>query len=92
MQVLFRSVSYMQHNSIIGSEENEVDAGGRGGSYGLRSLKSLLKRWSSAGSLRRSSRTLAIECITVVWCLPPKCRPISDKEASVNCLVRNMAI
>ena len=33
-----------------------------------------------------------MECITVVWCLPPNCRPISGSEASVICLARYMAI
>src|SRR5207244_2397064 len=34
---------------------------------------------------------LSIECITVVWCLPPNWRPISGKEASVKCLVKYIA-
>src|ERR1700738_3140963 len=35
---------------------------------------------------RRNSSILLIECSTVVWCLPPNCRPISGSEAVVSCL------
>ncbi len=31
-------------------------------------------------SWRRCSSILAMECITVVWCLPPNCRPISGRR------------
>ena len=32
-----------------------------------------------------------MEWMTVVWCLPPKARPISGSEASVSSLTRYMA-
>ncbi len=31
--------------------------------------------------MRRRVSILLIECSTVVWCLPPNCRPISGSEA-----------
>ena len=43
-------------------------------------------------SVRRCSSILPMECITVVWCLPPNWRPISGSDASVSCLARYMAI
>ncbi len=43
-------------------------------------------------SWRRCSSILAMECMTVVWCLPPNWRPISGREASVICLARYIAI
>src|SRR5215471_2236220 len=39
----------------------------------------------------RCCSILAMECMTVVWCLPPNWRPISGNEASVICLARYMA-
>src|SRR6185312_1825724 len=41
--------------------------------------------------LRRSS-TFRIEWITVEWCLPPKLRPISGRDACVSDLQRYIAI
>jgi hypothetical protein len=48
-------------------------------------------RFKSLSFLRTSS-IFSTECSTVVWCLPPNCRPISGSEASVRCLARYMAI
>src|ERR1039458_8263361 len=43
-------------------------------------------------SVLRCCSILSTECRTVVWCLPPNCRPISGNEASVRCLAIYMAI
>ena len=40
----------------------------------------------------RTVSILSTECMTVVWCLPPNCRPISGNDASVRCLARYIAI
>ena len=44
------------------------------------SISLLMVRFKSL-SLRRSASILLIECRTVVWCLPPNCRPISGSDA-----------
>jgi hypothetical protein len=46
----------------------------------FRVVRSLLTVWSSAGSPRRSAWTFAIECITVVLCLPLKIPPNLGKR------------
>ena len=43
-------------------------------------------------SCLRSSRIFSIEWSTVVWCLPPKARPISGSEAPASSFERNIAI
>jgi hypothetical protein len=43
-------------------------------------------------SVLRASVILSTECSTVVWCLPPNCRPISGSDASVSCFARYIAI
>ena len=53
---------------------------------------SLLTNLFKSLSVLRSSSIFSTECSTVVWCLPPNCRPISGNEASVRCLARYMAI
>ena len=55
-------------------------------------FRSLLRTWSRSPSVARCSSILAMAYITVVGCLPPKCRPISGRDASVDCLARYIAI
>src|SRR5712692_7380125 len=43
-------------------------------------------------SVFRAPSIFSTECSTVVWCLPPNCRPISGSEASVRRFARYMAI
>src|SRR4030095_1905327 len=53
---------------------------------------SLLMSLFKSLSFLRCSSIFSTECKTVVWCLPPNCRPISGREASVRCLARYIAI
>jgi hypothetical protein len=55
------------------------------------SVSLLRSRFRSLSDWRCSS-ILSTECITVVWCFPPNCLPISGRDASVICLARYMAI
>ena len=45
----------------------------------------------NSGSVCRCFSILFMEWITVVWCFPPKARPISGSEASVSSFTRYMA-
>ena len=54
------------------------------------SIKRVMVRFKSL-SERRISSILLIECNTVVWCLPPNCRPISGNEAVVSCFTMYIA-
>src|SRR5437868_12814140 len=51
---------------------------------------SLLSSLFKSLSVLRTCSIFSTECSTVVWCLPPNCRPISGSEASVRCLARYM--
>src|SRR5216684_3802602 len=53
--------------------------------YCSASIKRVIVRFKSLSD-RRNSSILLMECSTVVWCLPPNCRPISGSEAVVSCL------
>jgi hypothetical protein len=53
---------------------------------------SLLTSLFKSLSFLRASSIFSTECKTVVWCLPPNCRPISGSEASVRCLAKYIAI
>src|SRR6266849_1769751 len=66
-------------------------SGGVARAYTNESSSLLRVRFRSL-SLRRRVSILWIECRTVVWCLPPNCRPISGSDAEVSCLTRYMAI
>src|ERR1039458_8920954 len=73
---------------LDGRVEKEVQTAIYAPSCSVSLLSNLLKSLSSL-------RTLSIfstECRTVVWCLPPNCRPISGKDASVRCFARYIAI
>jgi hypothetical protein len=58
--------------------------------YCKASISRVMVRFKSL-SERLSSSILLMECSTVVWCLPPNCRPISGSEAVVSCLTIYMA-
>lgn len=61
-------------------------------SVGFRVSEISRRARSTATSLRRCSAILAIEERTILWLLQLNCRVISARDASVNCLARNMAI
>src|SRR5581483_1946708 len=63
---------------------------GRSRVYCSASIRRVMVRLSSL-SERRISSILLMECSTVVWCLPPNCRPISGSEAVVSCLTMYIA-
>src|SRR5713226_3339810 len=66
-----------------GEREKPVD-------YCNASIRRVIVRFRSLSD-RRNSSIFLIECSTVVWCLPPNCRPISGREAVVSCLTIYMA-
>jgi len=87
--------------TTIAERKREAQAGGAACVFGVRkegkasgycnaSIRRVMVRFRSLSD-RRNSSILLIECNTVVWCLPPNCRPISGSEAVVSCLTMYIA-
>src|SRR5579871_6297884 len=80
------------HTAGGGKRSGWVEIAAQSKVHPLKVSVSLLSILFKSLSVLRISSILAMECSTVVWCLPLNCRPISGSEASVRCLARNMAI
>src|SRR5712692_3442683 len=81
-----------EHRSSTGISSGAWRASGVVARAYANESSSLLRVRFRSLSLRRRVSILWIECRTVVWCLPPNCRPISGNDAEVSCLTKYMAI
>ena len=82
LKTFFTGMPSVSSQKIPGERKNSSVV--RKIAYCKASIKRVIVRFKSLSD-RRISSILLMECNTVVWCLPPNCRPISGSDAVVSC-------